>query len=91
MVVGRFAVRVFKPFPWLEASSGKMALSRPAHQQGLRKPLGARCSYRFQIYNNKVIEDTQANCRDLHLEQNKAFRQNPIRLLHGVVYDAICQ
>ncbi len=31
--------RVFKQFSWLEASSVKVVLSRPAHQR-VRKPLG---------------------------------------------------
>jgi hypothetical protein len=30
---GGGSLRVFKPFAWLEAGSGKMALSRPAHQR----------------------------------------------------------
>jgi len=29
-VVGRFAVRVFRHFAWLEVGSGKMASPRPA-------------------------------------------------------------
>jgi len=33
MVVGRFAVRVFKPFSWLEIGSGKVALPRPTYQR----------------------------------------------------------
>ena len=27
------SLRVFKPFAWLEAGSGKMTLSRPSHQR----------------------------------------------------------
>jgi len=42
MMVGRFAVRVFKQFSWLEAGSGKAALSRPAHQR-VPTPAG-RCA-----------------------------------------------
>ncbi len=34
MVVGRFAVRVFKHFAWLEVVSDKMALSRPGRTPG---------------------------------------------------------
>jgi len=32
VMVGRFAVRVFRQFLWLEVGSVKMALSRPTHQ-----------------------------------------------------------
>jgi len=33
MVVGRYAVRVFRQFAWLGVGSVKMALSRPTHQR----------------------------------------------------------